>query len=254
MKIRTHKLHTEKEGINIRFCLVADLHSKNYKKCLEAVNKLAPDMILCAGDILERLDGYRDNENKNGFEFLEKAAKIAPTYYSYGNHELFGGSKDRCRFGSGNKQITPENFKKLKDTGVKILDDQYITVENFHIGGLSSGLYENNNNVPNLDFVEEFSSLDGYKILMSHHPEYYEKYLKTKDIDLVLSGHAHGGQWRIFGKGIYAPQQGLFPKYTSGIHENRLIVSRGVANSVAPLPRIFNPCEIVVVEIKSKIN
>lgn len=254
MKIRTHKLYTEKEGINIRFCLVADLHSKKYQKALDTINEISPDAILCAGDILERLDGYRDKENKNGFEFLEKAAKIAPTYYSYGNHELFGGSKDRCRFGSANKQITPENLKKLKDTCVEILDDHYVTIENLHIGGLSSGLFENNTNVPNLDFVCEFSKLDGYKILMSHHPEYFEKYLKTKDVDLVLSGHAHGGQWRMFGIGIYAPQQGLFPKYTSGIHENRLIVSRGVANSVTPLPRIFNPCEIVVVEIKSKNN
>ena len=252
MKIRTHKLNTKKEGINIRFCLVADLHSKKYQKVLDTINEISPDAILCAGDILERLDGYRDNQNINGFEFLEKAAKIAPTYYSFGNHELFGGSKDRCRFGSANKQITPENFKKLKSTGVTILDDDYVTVGNLHIGGLSSGLFENNTNVPNLDFVEEFSSIDGYKILMSHHPEYFEEHLRTKDIDLVLSGHAHGGQWRIFGKGIYAPQQGLFPKYTSGIYGKRFIVSRGVANSVAPIPRFFNPCEIVVVEVNSR--
>lgn len=252
MQIRTHKLNTEQEGINIRFCLVADLHSKKYQAVLDSINEISPDAILCAGDILERLDGYCDEQNKNGFEFLEKAARIAPTYYSFGNHELFGGSKDRCKFGSAGKKISAENFKKLKSTGVKILDDDYVTIGNLHIGGLSSGLYDKGNNLPNLEFTERFAGLGGYKILMSHHPEYFEKYLMTKDIDLVLSGHAHGGQWRIFGKGIYAPQQGLFPKYTSGIYGKRFIVSRGVANSVAPIPRFFNPCEIVVVEVNSR--
>lgn len=253
MKIRAHKLYTQKEGIDLKFCLVADLHSKNYQNLLDTVMKISPDFILCAGDILERLDSYRERENKNGFEFLQNAVKIAPTYYSFGNHELFGGSKDRHKYGSANKKVTPENRQRLEDTKVKILDDEYITLGNLHIGGLSSGLYDSKNNVPNLDFIDEFSYLDGYKILMSHHPEYYEKYLKEKDIDLILSGHAHGGQWRIFGKGIYAPQQGLFPKYTSGIHENRFIVSRGVSNSVFPIPRIFNPREVVVIEIKSKM-
>ena len=252
MKIRTHKLYTQKEGIDIRFCLVADLHSKKYQRVLDAIKKISPDMILCAGDILERLDSFKDEENKNGFEFLQKAAKIAPTYYSFGNHELFGGSKDRHKYGSANKKVTADNRQKLEDTKVKILDDEYITLGNLHIGGLSSGLYNNSNNIPNLYFVNEFSYLDGYKILMSHHPEYYERHLRKKDIDLILSGHAHGGQWRVFGKGIYAPQQGFFPKYTSGIHDGRFIVSCGVSNSVFPIPRIFNPCEVVVIEVKSK--
>ena len=254
MKITTHKLYTQKKGIDIRFCLVADLHSKKYVKVLDAIKSVSPNFVLCAGDILERLDGYRDKENINGFEFLSAIAELYPTYYSFGNHELFGGHNDRCKWGSANKSITEDNRKKLEMTGVKILDDEYITVGNIHIGGLSSGLWDKNSNTPNIDFISQLSRLEGYKMLMSHHPEYFENYLKSENIDLVLSGHAHGGQWRIFGKGIYAPQQGFFPKYTSGIHENRLIVSRGVANSVNPIPRIFNPCEIVLVEIKSIVK
>ena len=72
------------------------------------------------------------------------------------------------------------------------------------------------------------------------------------DIDLTVSGHAHGGQWRFLGRGVYAPDQGLFPKYTSGLHENRLVISRGVANSVPLVPRFFNPCEVVTVTVESE--
>jgi predicted MPP superfamily phosphohydrolase len=100
--------------------------------------------------------------------------------------------------------------------------------------------------------MEDFASLPGYKLLMSHHPEYYARYLRPYDIDLIVSGHAHGGQWRIFGRGVYAPDQGLFPAYTSGLHEGRLIISRGVANSVPLVPRFFNPCEVVTVTVESE--
>ena len=92
---------------------------------------------------------------------------------------------------------------------------------------------------------------DGYKILLSHHPEYYEPYIKELPIDLVLSGHAHGGQCRIFGQGLIAPGQGFFPKYTSGIYDERLIVSRGIGNQFI-VPRVNNPREIIVIKINGE--
>ena len=85
-------------------------------------------------------------------------------------------------------------------------------------------------------------------MLLCHHPEYYKKYLYNKDIDLIVSGHAHGGQWRIFGRGVFAPGQGLFPKYTSGVHDGRLVISKGIKPS-GRIPRIFNTPEVVIVEI-----
>ena len=104
-----------------------------------------------------------------------------------------------------------------------------------------------------LDFINKFSTLnDGFKILLCHYPHYYHRYIKNTDIDLILSGHAHGGQWRIFGRGVFAPHQGLFPKYTSGMHDDRLIISRGVVNNAKPIPRLFNPCEIILINLKSK--
>ena len=88
-------------------------------------------------------------------------------------------------------------------------------------------------------------------MLLCHHPEYYPKYIKDLPVDLTLSGHAHGGQWRLFGRGAYAPGQGIFPKYTAGVYENRLLVSRGLGNLYI-VPKINNPPEILKIKISSK--
>ena len=97
-----------------------------------------------------------------------------------------------------------------------------------------------------LSWLDHFCQEEGYKILLCHHPEYYPLYLKNRQIELVLSGHAHGGQIRIMGKGLYAPGQGLFPKLTSGIVDQRLVISRGLANNTL-IPRLWNPEEIIYI-------
>lgn len=110
----------------------------------------------------------------------------------------------------------------------------------------------------NYDLLEEYESLDGYKILLSHHPEYWSlesPFLSQKKINLVLAGHAHGGQIKIGNQGLYASGQGWFPQYTSGIHRGQygsMIISRGLSNPVK-VTRIFNNPEIVSVQIK-RIN
>lgn len=91
-----------------------------------------------------------------------------------------------------------------------------------------------------------YESLPGYRILLCHHPEYYPRYLMGRKIDLILSGHAHGGQWRIGQQGIYAPGQGLLPRLTSGVVDRKLVISRGLFNR-AMIPRVNNPTEIVYV-------
>lgn len=104
-------------------------------------------------------------------------------------------------------------------------------------------------------WLDTFVQVPRYRILLSHHPEYWcleEPMLSNRDIDLVLSGHAHGGQFRLFGQGFFAPGQGWFPKYTSGIHQGkhgRMIVSKGMANTVKFAPRLFNPTEVVYIEV-----
>ena len=97
---------------------------------------------------------------------------------------------------------------------------------------------------PDLAWLKDFEQQDGFKILLCHHPEYRDRYLKDMKIDLILSGHAHGGQIRFAGQGLFAPGQGLFPKYTSGMYGN-LVVSRGLANTAGFIPRLGNPTEIV---------
>ena len=84
---------------------------------------------------------------------------------------------------------------------------------------------------------------------MCHHPEYYPRYVRQADIDLTVSGHAHGGQICLFGQGLYAPGQWLFPKYTAGFYDGqRLLVSRGLTNSTW-VPRLWNPCELVLLQL-----
>lgn len=235
----------------VRMVLVTDLHAQKYDHVLSALRELAPDYILLGGDILEALDGSRDDTNDAAFGFLSGAAKVAPTFYSVGNHEDGGVHSERAswkkKHSRGMKRsYTEENLKRIKESGVELLIDRYIIRGGIAFGGLASGLILEDH-VPDVAFIEAFSRLSEPKVLLCHHPEYYEPYVKNLPIELTLSGHAHGGQWRFFGRGVYAPGQGLFPKYTSGMHEGRFIISKGLKRTFFP-PRIFNPTEIVIID------
>lgn len=226
---------------DIKAAFVADTHDIKYDKLLYEIKARNVDLILCTGDIIFGHDAVI----KNGLDMLSAFARTAPTFMSLGNHE--SGAVDLVKLHCIN-------------VGVSLLDDRYTAFEDVIIGGLTSGYISDKNGIkenhwrktprPNLSFLDEYSSLAGYKILLSHHPEYYPEYLVQRDIDLILSGHAHGGQWRLGSQGLFAPGQGIFPKYTSGIHDNRLIVSRGLANN-AFVPRLFNPCELIFIDLIS---
>lgn len=249
MKLTEYRIKNENFKKSYTFALISDLHGSPAGEAIELLSSSKPDLILAAGDIFERLDGTRDSENEAGFELLTAAAKIAPTYYSYGNHEL-GGNLSWLR-GKNNKKkefiISEQNAKRLENTGVALLDDEYRLFDGLAIAGLRSGAI-NEGNAPCLSWLEEFCRESAPKVLICHHPEYYKQYLREKNIDLIVSGHAHGGQWRFFGQGVFAPGQGIFPKYTSGVYENRLVVSRGMKEA-RKIPRIFNPTEVVVIKI-----
>jgi predicted MPP superfamily phosphohydrolase len=146
-------------------------------------------------------------------------------------------------------------ISRIRASGVVLLDNRAVSFMGVNIGGLTTGyaVGEKQSHFlptppPCLDFIEEFASADGFKRLLSHHPEYYPAYIKKHTIDLTLSGHAHGGQWRFFGRGLYAPGQGIFPRYTSGMYDGRLIVSRGLSQKCI-VPRINNDTEIVLVKL-----
>lgn len=246
---------TSPHPVSFKACVVADLHDRPYRKVLPILKNERPDLILIPGDLTETLREGAETAEREGLQLLRECAAIAPTFYTLGNHEI-GGCHGNIRRAKRADQplsftLTPAWRKIINATGATFLHQEHILWNGIVIGGLGSGLL-NPGWLPDLTMLEAFTAREGYKLLMSHHPEYYDRYLRPLDIDLTVSGHAHGGQWRVFGRGVYAPDQGLFPKYTSGLHEDRLIISRGVANTVPFAPRFFNPCEVVTVEVNAK--
>ena len=264
------KYYLDDQPVSLRFAIVADLHERDTSEVILRLEEARPDIIFVVGDSFERQDqgeNPRAKENhsftqklsyilasklddlaerfasdksekssENIYAFIREAVQIAPVYMSLGNHEWYLNEKDYRILGKyGATLLDNEDIKvRINDTGILI-------------GGLSSGY--------DLNWLKSFSAKDGYKILLCHHPEYYEKIIKnTCSFDLILSGHAHGGQWRIGNRGVFAPGQGLFPKYSHGIYEiqgQKMIVSAGCANT-ASIPRLGNPCEVVIVQMKGK--
>lgn len=219
----------------LTFAFVSDLHDSDNEPILKELVNIAPNAVLVGGDFVHDTELY-----EKGIDFLKLCAEKFPTFCSLGNHEM------KC-----DRDIV----SMVKESGAVLLDNCSARFEGVNIGGLTSGYgkmskqgHFDKSPEPDLAFLESFSRLDGMKILLSHHPEYYPRYIKDKNIDLTLSGHAHGGQWRFFGRGVFAPNQGIFPKYTSGIHDGKFIVSRGLGNKTR-IPRINNKEEILVITV-----
>ncbi len=238
-----------------KFALISDLHSRentDIKSIVQILREQRPNYILLAGDILEPLASSEEAEQRAGLELLRTCALLAPSFYSIGNHEN-GGTRSWNplkwkAIGSRPKAYGEDELEAIRRCGVYLLDDTYTVFDGIAFGGLSSGLI-NEGRAPNISWLDKLCSENAPKVLLCHHPEYYERYLSNKDIDLIVSGHAHGGQWRIFGRGVFAPGQGLFPKYTSGVHDGKFVVSRGLKIS-RKIPRIFNSREVVFINAK----
>lgn len=257
MKISKYDITTEKKGINIKLACVSDLHARPYGKVIAALEAISPDAILLPGDIVEIAADYMNSRNQNGLKFLKEAARIAPCYYTYGNHEIYYSHARGKNSKTPDPTLSKKYLETIRSCGVHLINDSFEALEITNVvlvGGLVCGRDMDpalDQKDPDLNFLSDYAKKQGFKILLCHYPHYYEKYLKDIDVDLVLSGHAHGGQWRIFGRGVYAPHQGLFPKYTSGIHDGRHIISRGAVNNAKPIPRLFNPCEVIEISIHS---
>lgn len=228
--------------LHIRIAVIADLHGKGSTELIESTRKNKPDIIIVAGDLFDgrKIESVvKELEINKGKSFLEAILKIAPVYFSLGNHEW---------------KLTVNDKSDINSTGVILLDDSYIQYKpNIYIGGLTStsryGKYSSTSKEPNIAFLNRFEEVTGFKILICHHPEYYDKYLRNRKIDLILSGHAHGGQIRIGDQGLYAPGQGFFPKYTSGVVDGRMFISRGLSNTRPWIPRIFNKRELIFIDL-----
>ena len=211
---------------------VSDLHDRRFgreqEKLLSAVRDAKPDLILITGDLFNR---HNKSACENAFSFIRGAVGIAPVFFAEGNHE--------CSLGETGERY----IETIRDMGVHVLRDEYTEKGSVRIIGLSQ--YAS---------PQQLSALtDAFRLnlVLAHRPELYPIYADA-GADVVLSGHAHGGQIRVFGIPVFSPGQGVFPRYTSGIYHvgrSLLYVSRGLGNTI-PFPRVFNTPELNVLIFK----
>ena len=218
---------------------------KENEKLLRLLEASEPDIIAITGDLIDS----RSTDVGIALEFVEKAVKIAPCYYVTGNHEI----------------RVPDAYEQLeagmKAAGVTILENATGIIdlqgESLVIAGIADPsaqtdyLTGDEGSVADRELQAMDLNNDQYTILLSHRPELLSVYTEHA-IDLVLSGHAHGGQFRIpFIGGLIAPNQGFFPRYDAGHYtkgSTNMIVSRGIGNSLFQF-RVNNPPEIILVEL-----
>lgn len=235
---------------NFKIVHISDLHNKSFGKkqqyLIKQIKKENPNIIVITGDLI---DSRRYNENI-AMEFINEAVKIAPVYYVTGNHEVRS-----AKFKSLEEQLMNSGVRVLGNSWESIsIEDQNIIIAGVH--DPYTGIKHRERIVMNQYLQQIVKELDknSFKLLLAHRPEKINDYAHY-GFDLVFTGHAHGGQFRIpFIGGLLVPNQGFFPKYTSGVHKvdnTTMIISRGLGNSIMP-QRIFNRPEIVVAELFSK--
>lgn len=227
----------------MKIAQISDLHNKKFgsgqKKLLKKLENYQPDIIVVTGDVV-------DSNHVNvdvALDFLAGAVKIAPTYYVIGNHEMWLETNVLAELKSG-----------MEALGVYYMDNECLNLSYGKTTYNLVGLDTDNLFGSKYDQCVEAMNQEKMTILLAHEPQYFDRYCKM-DMDLVFTGHAHGGQVRLpFVGGLVAPDQGLFPEYTEGVHvegATTMIVSRGLGNSIIPV-RIFNFPEIVYVELKAE--
>ena len=247
--------------VDLRLALVADLHSFPGDEALASLEKQRPELICVAGDfVLGRAprEGLKLERSPETMAFFRACAALAPTFVSLGNHEWM---------------LAEEDLALIRETGAVPLDNAWTHWQDLCVGGLSPGRIGHYRAFrtasgsgeryalpphtrrygakapPETSWLSDYAAQPGFKLLLCHQPEYWPRYIRALPVDLTLSGHAHGGQIRLFGQGLFAPGQGILPRYTSGVYENRLVVSRGLANTTV-VPRLFNPTEMVYVQLQ----
>lgn len=237
-----------------RIVQISDLHNaefgKNNHRLIEDIKEADPDIIVMTGDII---DANR-TDIEIALDFSQKMVQIAPTYFVTGNHEA----------GIGDDYFSMKIH--LEEFGVKILDQSHdiieINGEKICIAGINdlgffvTGKYDEQDLINFTDALSEVldKTEDCYTVLLSHRSDLFEQYVEA-GVDLVFTGHAHGGQIRIpFVGGVYSPGQGMFPEYDSGIYKKdntQMIVSRGLGNSRFPF-RVNNRPEIILAVLNSE--
>lgn len=234
-----------------RIVHLSDVHNTEIGKgnsvLLDLIEKAEPDIIVITGDVM---DSYNTNLEV-ALQLIDKAVKIAPCYYVTGNHESRLSKEEYLDF-----------EKQMISYGVNVLHNEEVFLEregeHILLAGLDDptfSLYHKETKYVHISgIVEKLYSEEGYRILLSHRPDLFESYVDA-EVDLVFSGHAHGGQFRLpLIGGLIAPNQGFFPKYDAGLfveEDTQMIISRGIGNSIIPV-RFNNRPEVIVVELRKE--
>ena len=296
--------------VRLRIAVLADFHGSDPEPALEMLTEDPPDLILLPGDMI-RGSVPKGNEtaisdSPTAMELLRGCAGIAPTFASLGNHEWAVDEEDLAQLQQTGATVLDDSWIEWEpQTSGHIRSEAAGSRQRILIGGLSSGRVsryreyladcrassapaQGSNRYPfdkkevyarrpraQEAWLTGFEKQEGYRILLSHHPEYWSlagPKLIGHPIDLILSGHAHGGQIRIADHGLVAPGQGLMsriltgrdrrgedhhllPRFTKGIHEGeygRMVISCGMSNPQWPIPRWGNPCEILYLELRPR--
>lgn len=231
-----------------RIAHVSDLHNAEFDNLLAIITEAAPDMIAITGDMIDS----RRTDIAAALRFAEQAAEIAPCYYVTGNHEARTNSYTKLE-------------ASLTDLGIVVLRDSAVTLKRNGdaitlIGlddpafALAGDYFDETASMVSDKLSELLKGAQECSILLSHRPELFDIYCAA-NVNLVLSGHAHGGQIRLpFVGGLVAPDQGLFPEYDAGLYTNKnthMVVSRGLGNSIFPF-RFNNRPEVVLVELQKE--
>ncbi|MED0989428.1 metallophosphoesterase [Bacillus nitratireducens] len=246
VNILSNKIPSPFKGYKI--VQISDLHNKkfgdNQDILIKKVKSIDPDIIAITGDLIDS----KTYDAEVSLQVVRELVKEYPVYFVTGNHEKWSG-----QYSSLEKELKKQYVTVLRNEHINIQKDgQEIYLLGIDDPEFTSGNHNEGSIVKNeIAKAKNEVNPDGYKVLLSHRPEFLNVYTEEK-IDLVLSGHAHGGQVRLpFIGGLVAPNQGILPKYTAGLYEKQntsMIVSRGLGNSIIP-QRIFNRPEIVVVQL-----
>lgn len=242
--LRTYTVASPKLTAEVRLAVVTDFHSSdNADDVVAMVASCAPDAVLLVGDMFD--DDIANRPTERTLSLMRQLSAQYPCYYVSGNHEAWTGEMDAL-------------YQQTEEAGVTVLrmSSGVLTVRGQRIAlcGVPDPYEMVFSGAPDTEeqirqALEDVDSAD-FTVLLAHRPELLAKYAQFP-LDLVVSGHAHGGQVRIPGvlNGLYAPNQGWFPKLAGGAYTQdgtTLIVSRGLAVRTR-LPRIFNRPEVVLV-------
>ena len=225
--------------------VLADLHGavfgEDNQRLLETVSNQAPDVILLAGDLLDR---FRETPHSYAVDLGRRLAAIAPTYFVTGNHEWA-------------LPDVPALKEALTEAGVTVLDNRFVTLERGGDQVLLAGVDDPNGYADQKtpeELAEEVHAAwgDGFWLLLAHRNNLFAPRYSRLGADLVISGHGHGGMIRLpFTDGLISVERTLFPSYTAGFYEENgstAFISRGLGNS-GPSFRLFNRPEVAVLTL-----